>query len=58
MQGPFNVHADAIFTTAITHAGKLTPLFTVEAELMIIAMVPCPVVLGIAIDIKAILTGS
>ncbi len=41
--------------TRTTHSGKLTPCFTVEAELMIIAMVPGPAVLGIASGTKAIL---
>lgn len=40
---------------AFTHSGKSTPCLTVEAELMIIAMVPGPAVLGIASGTKAIL---
>nr|VXZ84899.1 Uncharacterised protein [Klebsiella pneumoniae] len=38
-----------------THSGKSTPCLTVEAELIIIAMVPGPAVLGIASGTKAIL---
>ncbi|BAK13741.1 hypothetical protein PAJ_3662 [Pantoea ananatis AJ13355] len=50
-----NVSTGATFST---QAGKSTPLRTVEAEEMIIAIVPGPAVLGIASGTKAMFTGS